>query len=254
MSFLDQTRDLLQRPDRLHGLIFDSAFFLGNLVVVFGLADLYQTLPDQIIGGLMGLAIGSLIGGALWKNRFLKQRLSPPPKGEGGLANTLLNILAFWLFILITLTAVMMFALVGLYTPSDSATLTGADYLFVLTGLGIGALVTALVYRAGQPHKFGPQEDFHKDWREFGADALLWLAAWLLTRFYWGSLVDMIDPTIEFGFSGRGLTLIIAMTLLYIVFYLPGRYLFLVEDARSPGTWLQVWLPIVPVYLMILFR
>ena len=39
---------------------------------------------------------------------------------------------------------------------------------------------------------------------------------------------------------------------MFVFFYLSGRYLYLVEDHRSPVTWIQVWLAILPAYKVIL--
>jgi len=75
----------------------------------------------------------------------------------------------------------------------------------------------------------------------------------LVTRIFWDGLVWLIEPASGIGMSGRGITLLVAVTFLYMFFYLPGRYLFLVEDYHSVLTWIQVWLAMLPVVWLVIF-
>jgi hypothetical protein len=57
----------------------------------------------------------------------------------------------------------------------------------------------------------------------------------------------MIEPSRGIGLGGRGSVVLCGMSLLFVFFYLPGRFLFFVEDARPPLTWVQSWLAMLPV-------
>jgi hypothetical protein len=162
-----------------------------------------------------------------------------------------LKLLLFLHFILMTVSILMAFVAGGLYGGEAAGDVAGSD-LWIAAALLVGGLTTAVVYRGGRAPLPGAQAVVRRPWIEFLADGLLWFSVMVLTRLFWGLVLAEIDPVRGIGLSGRGIVLLLALTLLFVVFYLPQRYLFMIEDYRSRLTWIQVWLAVTPAYVAIL--
>jgi len=245
--------------DKLHGLVFDSAIFLGNLAFIRFVPIIGADVADTTGGALLLLAVIAQILGAWWKRGYLNQRLafrkSPQPRG---FVSGFMNVLLFLHFLLFSVSTLLAFGLLGIYDFEGSQTTSLADLwvfaalLWVFAALVVGAAATYLVRRAGRPSEGAGLSIARPDWLEFGADGLLWVSVSVLTRIYWDGLTALIEPSRGAGLGGNGLVLLIAMSLLYIFFYLPGRYLFLVEDYRSGWTWVQAFGAMLPVVWLVI--
>lgn len=238
--------------DKLHGLVFDSAIFLGNLAFIRFVPIIGADVADTTGGAFLLLAVTAQILGAGWKRGYLSQRLafrkSPQPRG---FVSGFMNVLLFLHFLLFSVSALLAFGLLGIYNFEGSRTSSLAEP-GVFAALLVGAVATYLVRRAGQPHEGDGLPITRPDWLEFGADGLLWISVSVLTRIYWDGLTALIEPSRGAGLGENGIVLLIAMFLLYIFFYLPGRYLFLVEDYRSGWTWVQAFGAMLPVVWLVM--
>lgn len=225
-------------PSQVHGFIFDLALFLGS----WGLLLLDPAmLPDRWVGGLLGTAVLTQIAGASLKKRYLPQRLPP---ATSGLFTRFMQLLLLLHFILFTVMSLLGLALLGWYAP-DAA---GEDW-WILLAFMLGSLATGQVYRATQPAPAAPTAQHSR--AEYAADALLWLSVLITTALMWDGLFTDLGAGVGVGFTLRGAVLALALAALFVVFYLPGRTLFLVEDSRHPGTWLRLWLVLLPLLISI---
>ncbi len=84
------------------------------------------------------------------------------------------------------------------------------------------------------------------------ADGLLWISVSIITRFFWESWYIEIETSRGIGFSQRGIVLLVSLSLLFVVFYIPSRYLFLVEDYRYGRTWVRMWVAMLPLAWLVL--
>ena len=159
--------------------------------------------------------------------------------------------LLFLHFLLFTLITLFSFTLFGFTQLENSETLF---LVWMLAGFLIGGLTTYLVRTAAGPANpavvsIGPP------WLEPAGDVLLWISAMIITRVFWGGLLDLLrsGPGLPGPTSGQALLLLGAIGVLFLFFYLPVRYLFLVEDYRSGWTWIQMlaaWLPALGLVLV----
>ena len=88
--------------------------------------------------------------------------------------------------------------------------------------------------------------------REMAADLLLYASMLAMTYFFWGLMYEDIDNIRGVGLAPRGVVFLVAASLLFVVFYLPQRFLFLVEDYYSCRTWVQVWAAMLPLAYLVL--
>jgi hypothetical protein len=237
--------------DKLHGLVFDSAIFLGNLAFIRFVPIIGADAADTTGGALLLLAVIAQILGAWWKRGFLSQRLAFRKSPPRGFISGFMNVLLFLHFLLFSVSTLLAFGLLGIYNLEGSHT-SSLSELWVFAALFVGAAATFLVRRAGQPGEGAARSLSRPGWLEFGADGLLWVSVSVLTRIYWDGLTALIEPSRGAGLGEKGIVLLVAMFLLYIFFYLPGRYLFLVEDYRSGWTWVQAFGAMLPVVWLVI--
>jgi hypothetical protein len=239
------------RSHKVHGLAFDGAAFLGNLALISFLPRIGDEVPATTASAFLLLAVLAQMGGAWWKKSFLAQRLAHrafPPRQ--GLARGFMNLLLFFHFLLFTVMTLFAFALIGIYDIDGSSSFFTGD-VWVLIALFVGGFTTYLVRRAEQSGGLAERPGTRPGWLEFGADGLLWVSVSIATRLFWDGLVMLIQPSSGIGVSGEGVLLLVAMSLLYVFFYLPSRYLFLVEDYQSALTWVQVGVAMLPVVWLV---
>ena len=241
-------RDSILTEERWHGLLFDAAVLAGSLL----LARLFPTLDDSAsataVGLLLLVAVLTQMAGAWLKKEPLGRRLwQAKNRRRPHLASHFMSLLLWLHFILFSVIVLFALMSLGVYRePTDG--LSGNDY-WVGVSLVVGGLTTWVVRRAAQPREPGGRQRVGKTGLEYVADGLLWVSVLIVTRLFWDGLIDQLPPPRGLGLSGRGLVLLGALNLLFVFFYLPSRYLYLIEDHRSPLTWVQVWLAMVPVVL-----
>lgn len=243
----------LLRASGVHGLLFDGAVLLGNLLLFGVLPPLGNREFDPYAGTLLLVAVFAQILGAGLKAAPLGRRLRLQGAADrDGLARALMTGLLFLHFILFTVATLLALGVLEIYQPAPTSSLSRSD-VWVAFAMLVGGLATLTVRRAEHGETGGEAGESGFVWQEWAADALLWASVAVLTHFFWGSLVELIEPGGGAGFSLRSLVLLVAMSLLFVCFYLPGRYLFLVEDYRAPRTWVQVWLAMLPVAWTVVF-
>ena len=228
-------------PTQIHGFIFDGVIFLGS----WGLLWLDPaTLPDRWVGGLLLTAVLTQIMGAWGKRPYLRHRLLPSTSKS---IPRLLQLLLLLHFILFTVMSLLGMALLGWYQPD-----TAVENWWILLAFCLGGFATGQLFRAAHVPASGNQHS-QNDPAEYAADALLWVSVLITTALMWDGLFTDLGSAVGIGFTPRGIVLALALTMLFVVFYLPARYLFLVEDYRYPATWLRLGLVLLPL-LTSIFR
>lgn len=237
----------MNNPYRIHGIIFDLGFLFGNFVIIGPLLDRNDPISDQTLGYLLLAAVAAQFIGALIKKRPLGARLTDASEGdEDDVPRKFMNALLFFHFIIFTVFTLMGLSLIGAIDPSQEGTFWGDD-IWIILSLLVGVSTTFVVLRAGQPaEKIEGGNPF--SWLvEYGADLLLSISVIIITRFMWEELFTDLTNVTGIGLNGRSVVFLGALSILFVVFYLPGRYLFFIEDYRHPGTWLRLWLPMLPI-------
>ena len=118
----------------------------------------------------------------------------------------------------------------------------------------LSMIPTALVWRAITPYKKPPEPDWRNSrWVEAVADLCLF-AYMLVNLAVWNSVTSGANlPASDLGdLVSRALGFIL-MSPVILLFYLPPRLLFLVEDYRYPATWISMTLAVAPVAHRIVF-
>src|SRR5947209_2867681 len=232
-------------PVNYRGLIFDLAVFVFNVFLV--------RLLTRPVGGLLALtflnddtqagrtffyiitaAMAAQIFGAALKRRPLQTRMAA--RGEEASDNFGCLLILHFALTLVTGSAIL--ALSPL-EPSGG---------LVVLLFFVCIVPTALVWRAMTPYKKPPAPD----WRgsraaEIVADLCLF-AYTLVNLAVWNTVTSGSAARVTGvgDFFSRVLGFVILSPVI-LLFYIPPRLLFLVEDYKYPATWITMTLAVAPV-------
>lgn len=232
-------------PVNYRGLLFDLAVFVvnvflirlltrhvGRLLSLTFLSDDPQASRTLLI--IISAAFAAQLVGAWLKRRPLQARLLARQDGGESLFGCLI-VLHF------ALTLVTSCGIVALLLPNSSGGLSVLVFFLCL-------IPTALVWRAMTPYKKPPEPD----WRNsHGAEVVadLCLFAYMLVNLaVWNTLTagSNVRATGVGDVFSRALGFILLSPVI-LLFYLPPRLLFLVEDYKYPATWISMTLAVAPV-------
>ncbi|MFL6253908.1 MAG: hypothetical protein ACJ74T_02720 [Pyrinomonadaceae bacterium] len=232
-------------PVNYRGLFFDLAVFvvnvflirlltrhIGRLLSLTFLSDDPQASRTLLI--IISAAFAAQLVGAWLKRRPLQARLFARQDSGASLFGCLI-ILHF------ALTLVTACGIVALLLPNSSGGVSVLVFFLCL-------IPTALVWRAMTPYKKPPEPG----WRNsHGAEAVadLCLFAYMLVNLaVWNTLTagSNVRATGIGDVFSRALGFILLSPVI-LLFYLPPRLLFFVEDYKYPATWISMTLAIAPV-------
>jgi hypothetical protein len=240
-------------PLNYRGLLFDLAVFVINVFLVrlltrhVGRLLSLTFLSDDPRAGRTLLAVictacaAQLVGAALKRRPLQARLLARRDGGDYAPGFGCLMILHF------TLTLVTSAGIVALL-PSESP---GGVMVLVFF---LSMIPTALVWRAVTPYKKPPEPDWRNSrWVEAAADLCLF-AYMLVNLAVWNTVTaganlpasgpgDLVSRALGF----------VLMSPVILLFYLPPRLLFLVEDYKYRATWISMTLAVAPVAYRIVF-
>ena len=251
MNRLSQST-IINSTHRVRGFVFDLAVLAGNIIFTFSILERSDDFPDRDIGFLLLAAMITQFLGAVLKSRPLQFRLSGrSPRKTDDLLDKFMGVLLFFHFILFTIICLMTLGLLGVVDLADRS--SSGDDLWVGVSILIAGLLTYTVWRAGKrPEKAPTKMIKYPIAQEALADGLLWISVSIVTRFFWETWYLEIEPSRGIGISLRAIVLLVSLSLLFVVFYMPSRYLFLVEDYRYGKTWVWMWVAMLPLVWIIL--
>lgn len=247
----DQKRRRRLLPLSYHGLIFDLAVFAFNIFLV--------RLVTRRVGRLLSLtylsddpraarslllvisaASAAQLVGACLKRRPLQARLLARGERVRGAFGCLL-------ILHLSLTLVTNAGVAALLLAEPSG---GAVVLVIFLSL----IPTALVWRAMTPYEKPPAPDWRSS-RAAEAIADLCLFAYMLVNLaIWNTVTSGANPPAagpgELFERALGFVILSPVILL---FYIPPRLLFLVEDYKYRLTWVSMTLAVAPVAYRLVF-
>jgi hypothetical protein len=246
--------------DRIRGLYFDLAVFLGNVFLLPTMLRLIQTKQAEgatnVRGGVLFLAaIAAQATGGYLKRPALQDRLSkradfrgkPWTQFFGGAAPVFL-ILHYLVFCSALAFGISCFLPYGVDVSKYET--HPAFIVAIVVFLAVSAVPTLFVARAMIPYPPAEKTSRGTDGlSEHLADALLYFSVEVMVSFWTGLFLESVYNAHQEG--GFHPVFAIAMTLLlalpFFMFYVIPRLLFLVEDAKYVGTWVRMFFAMLPV-------
>ncbi len=236
-------------PGQRGGGIADLVLLATNLVFLTPVAGWFGSLVAGAIGDndplasrqlalLLSTAVVFESAGAYLKRRPLQARLAQSKHGSAGCATTWLLLFTYILNLLIGITIV---ALLGLSQDSPLPIFAAAVLAFV---------PVYLFHRALSPPKAQP----HPSWldspqAEWCAD--LFLLAYVVVNTLFFNLLTgyKASPPTSFDELFTHLLSLFVVIGIALIWYLPPRLLFLVEDFQERGTWIRIVVAMSPIAL-----
>ncbi|MFZ1453891.1 MAG: hypothetical protein WAT20_14390 [Ferruginibacter sp.] len=230
------------KPAIFDWLVFSISLLLGLIFPELGDLTASASFSGWMLGGLVLYMLG------LWlKHRPVYARLANQAKPQKGISYMLFLIIGHWLIML----AVVMIAesafrnIIGLpQLPTDNPT-SGCQ---VFTSIVLSILITWLAFRPGGKSR-KPVTEKYLFKRELAGDILLISAVSLLSFVFWEKSILAAMAHMRMDSIGDILMLFIFLGFAYMLFYLPLRYLYLIEDHSS-----KAWRRLLLIFMLILVR
>jgi hypothetical protein len=236
-------------PGQHGGGVSDLLVFATNLLFLTplpqGLASLVQRSiggDDPAAGRQLALLLGAVVVlqavGAFLKRRPLQARL-----GEKAGANPL-GCAATWLLLFNYILSLLILVTIVALVPA----LNDAEPWSAMAVMVIAAVPTYLVYRALSPVKPGHTPSvLDSPPVEWVADLCLLTYVVANTMFFNFLTAFKASPPASLGEVVNHLLSLFVVLAIVLLWYLPPRLLFLVEDFRHPGTWWRMALVMAPI-------
>ena len=230
------------KPAIFDWLVFSISLLMG--LVFPALRDLTTSpgFSGWMLAGLLLYTTG------LWlKHRPLYYRLAKQGREQKNFFIILFLIVGHWV---IMLAAVMLSEeafrqITGLPPVPKYQTQSG---LHILTGIFTAALITWFAFRPGRKSRKLLTEQYLFR-RELAADIILICGVSMLSFVFWEESILSAMSHMQMDSFGDILMLFIFLGLAYMLFYLPLRYLYLIEDNNR-----QAWRRLLIIFVLILVR
>ena len=230
------------KPAVFDWLVFAISLLLG--LVFPELSDL--TTSASFSGWMLGGLLLYMLG--LWlKHQPVYHRLAKQAKPQKGISYIIFLIIGHWLIML----AVVMIAegafrnIIGLpQVPADSP-ISGSQ---VFTSIVVSILITWLAFRPGGKSR-KPVTEKYLFTRELAGDILLITGVSLLSFVFWEKSLLPAIAYMRLGSIGDICMLFIFLSFAFMLFYLPLRYLYLIEDHSN-----KAWRRLLLIFMLILIR
>ncbi|HSU28190.1 MAG TPA: hypothetical protein VLJ68_07405 [Chitinophagaceae bacterium] len=217
--------------------IFDWVVFITSILLGFIFPSLSDFISFSWFSGWMLIAFLMYVAGSWMKHIPLYLRLIRAGKSPREMPMLLLLILGHWIIIFtaILFAEPVIRKIIGVRPAHEGDQVSGR---FLLMYMLVAGLVTWLVYRHRKKIKNAARFSVaHLFYRELVADVFLCISIATFTFAFWEKGV----MTIFNGNSIKGFSdvwaLFLMLSFAFVLFYLPLRYLFLVEDYSNNQTW-----------------
>lgn len=222
------------------GLVLDGAVFLFNLFLAAPLARLVAENQGfhPVFGVALFAAIAVYAAGAGLKRLPLQSRLQAPDRPKIPTA------MAVVFFILAVMHLGLFLAGASFGTEAVFGEAEGKRYL--LPAIIAGFLPTAMLIWAIIPPRKPADEPGRLASRELVADLLLYLAL-VVIMVWWDGFWAAYLASGKQASLAMNILLVVLIAVPFAIFYLAPRFLFLLEDWRSPATWLRAFLVMLPL-------
>ena len=228
-------------PFHRRGMMLDLSVFLFNLYLLrFSMRGMGSLLSRTYLADdphaartlliVISVALVAQIIGSIFKRRSLQARLLAEGQGFPG-------IFALFLILHFALTLVTVVGIMSLLPYPTSGGMT-------VLAIFLSMIPTALVWRALTPYKTPPEPDWRNS-RVTENLADLFLVVYMMVNLSIWSIVTAGSNVHAAGFGemvARALGFVL-MSPVLLLFYIPPRLLFLVEDYKYPATWLSMTFP-----------
>ena len=228
--------------------IFDWLVFTISLSLGFIFPSLKEIAAFTPFSAWMLACLVLYVAGVLLKRRPLYYRLAMYGSTQKEIPYAFFLIVGHWV--------IMLFLVI--FSEEAFRKLTGlpminkedaASGLSVFTSIVTAAFITWLVFKKGNK-KAKPISEANLFYRELIADILLISTVAMLSFVFWEKTILVAIQHMPINGIGDAIMLFIFLSFAYMLFYLPLRYLYLIDGQADGFAWKRLLL----IFLLILIR
>jgi hypothetical protein len=226
--------------------IFDWLVFIFSMSVGFIYPSLKDFFVTPAFSNWMLATLVLYVAGVCLKHRPLYYRLAKAGNPQTKIPYLLFLIIGHW-FIMVSAVvfAEAAFRRVTGISPTPPATASG----FGIIATVIAALITWLAFRPGGKSS-KPLAEARLFKLELAADVLLISGVAMLSFVFWEKIILALMVRMPIHGMGDIVFLFLFTGITYVLFYLPLRYLYLIEDHFNR----QAWKRLVLIFTLVLVR
>ncbi len=228
--------------------IFDWLVFSLSLLLGLIFPKLSDLTASASFSGWMLVSLILYLVGLILKHRPVYHRLSTLPAGEQkNIPYLIFLIIGHWVIMLavVVIAEAAFLEIIQLPKVPVDAPVSGWR---VFISIVVSILITWLAFRPGGKNK-NPVSEANLQRREFIGDIILITAVSVFSFVFWEkSLVGAMGQMQHDSF-GDMLQLFIFLSFAYMLFYLPLRYLYLIEEHSR-----KAWKRLLLIFMLILVR
>jgi len=240
-------RDYIQKN---RTAIFDWSVITISFLLSFVFRNLSMVIESPSFTYMMLSALLFYAAGVWLKHRPLSYRVTTTGEKLREVTYALFLVCGHWVIMVVT-TIFAEIAIIGLFKIKANPHSEKADPYITFGSMLVGCILTWMVFRIKKKRqvkkKYAAGYLFR---RELVADIFLVWSVSILTFIFWDmGIVAMLsrNPTATFGDIWL---VFIMLSICFVLFYLPLRYLYLIEDHSHNQTWKRMLL----IFAIILLR
>jgi hypothetical protein len=235
----------MNRPALFDWFVFMISFSLG--FIVGGLKDFVDspTFSYWMFAGLLLYTTGAWL-----KHQPLCYRVATTGENLREVPYMLFLMIGHWILIFVAFifsaTAITNFFYLHFSGVNDTE-----RPLVISVNIFLAGFITWLVFRSKKRKHFKPE--FSKQYlfrRELAADIFLITGVSILSFIFWDKSIMALLGNARTHSIGDIIFIFIMLSICFMLFYLPFRYLFLIEDHTNNQTWKRLLL----IFCLILLR
>jgi hypothetical protein len=228
--------------------IFDWLVFIISLSLGFIFPSLKEIAAFASLSVWMLVCLILYVAGVLLKRGPLYNRLA--------LSGSIQKVIPYVFFLIVGHWVIMLFLVI--FSEDAFRKLTGLPMinkevavsgLSVFTSIVTAAVITWLVFKKGNKKK-KPLSETNLFYRELIADLLLISTVAMLCFVFWEKTILVAIQHMPINGIVDAIMLFIFLSFAYILFYLPLRYLYLIDGQSNSFAWKRLLL----IFLLILIR
>ncbi len=228
-----------QKPVLFDWLVFTLSMLMGLIFPNLG-----SLLHSPAFSAIILVALVLYTAGCWLKHAPLHERLARQGRAVS-LSYTFFLVVGHWVIMLMALLIAEGVFRQIFRLPARAADAPASGWL-IFTVIIVSVLLTWLVFRPGRGAKAAGK---NQPQRELWGDLLLLSAVTLFSYVFWESSLLAAIGHMEMSGFGSILLQFCFLSFAYLLFYLPLRYLYLLED-NAGGAWKRLLL----IFLLLLLR
>ena len=234
----------IDTSEQLHGAVFDWSVMFFSTMLSFVFPSLSDFIHSPYARSIILIALVLFIIGTILKRIPLVTRLELKPRTSKSSWGILIPVQFCIMIVVGYLSAEEIGKITGWYKTGEE---NPGPIIFISVFLAI--LTSSLTAWASMSKV---RKRYSDEWlrrREMKADIMLIVATSVFTFIFWDLGPESYMKSHPIRDFGVIIPVFIFILMCYVIFYLPFRYLYIIEDGHKKATWRRMWIVLLIVFV-----